>query len=265
MDRTFDVDRLHVRCLATSGAMGSAAASDVAGRLRRLLDAQREVRAVFAAAASQETFLDALATEPGIDWARVEVLQLDEYVGLGLADPRSLSRWLAKRVIGRFGVGRPSYMRGDALDPAAEADRFEAEVLARPIDLGLIGIGINGHLAYNDPHVANFSDPRAVRVVEIDPTSRAQAVRDEAFPDEASVPRLAFTITMSALLVIRTLSIVVPGGHKAAAVARTLLDPVSAATPASALRGHPDATLYVDHDAFELAAVRLPVVAVEPR
>ncbi len=265
MDRTFDVDRLHVRCLATSASMGATAARDVAARLRRLLEEQAGVRAVFAAAASQETFLDALALEPGIDWGRVEVLQLDEYVGLGLADPRSLSRWLARRVIGRFGIGRPTYMRGDAPDPAAECDRFEAEVRARPIDLGLIGIGINGHLAYNDPHVADFADPRGVRVVEIDPTSRAQAVRDEAFPDAASVPHLAFTITMSALLVIRTLSIVVPGGHKAAAVARTLLDPVSAATPASALRGHPDATLYVDHDAFELAAVRLPVTAVEPR
>ncbi len=253
MERTLNVDRLRVQACATSAEMAVAAAHDVGQRLRLLLDRQARVRAVFAAAASQESFLDALATEAGIEWSRVEVLQLDEYVGLGLDDHRSLSRWLAQRVVDRFGIVQACYMRGDAPNVSDECDRFTAEVNAKPIDLGLIGIGQNGHLAYNDPHVADFADPRSVKVVEIDPTSRAQAVRDRAFPSLDNVPREALTLTMSVLLRIQTLSVVVPGAHKAAAVANTLLGPISPACPASALRRHGDATLYLDADAFRQA------------
>lgn len=252
-----NVDRLRVQTSVTSTEMAAAAAHDVGERLRLLLDRQARVRAIFAAATSQEMFLDALATEPGIEWHRVEVLQLDEYVGLGLDDPRSLSRWLVDRVCGRFGIGLARYMRGDAPDLMDECARFAAEVNGGPIDLGLIGIGQNGHLAYNDPHVADFADPRSVKVVEIDATSRAQAVRDRAFPTMDDVPREALTLTMSVLLRIRKLSVVVPGAHKALAVANTLLGPISTACPASALRGHEDATLYLDADAFGQAAARL--------
>jgi glucosamine-6-phosphate deaminase len=257
MDQTVGVGLLRVCVYDTSRAMGVAAAHNVGDRLRSLLDRQQSVRAVFAAAASQESFLDALAIEEGIDWSRVEALQLDEYVGLGNDDPRSLCRWLASRVTERLGVGHASYMRGDAENLADECARFEAEVDERPIDLGLIGIGQNGHLAYNDPHVADFSDPRSVKVVEIDATSRAQAVRDRAFPTLISVPREALTLTMSVLLRVKALSVVVPGAHKAAAVADTLLGPISPACPASSLRQHPDATLYVDADAFTQARPRL--------
>ncbi len=257
MERALGVDRLRVLVNGTSREMGAAAAHNVGEQLRFLLERQQSVRAVFAAAVSQESFLDALASEQGIDWGRVEALQLDEYVGLGTDDPRSLSSWLANRVTERFGIRHASYMQGDAGSVADECARFEAEVNARSIDLGLIGIGQNGHLAYNDPHVADFSDPRSVKVVEIDGTSRAQAVRDGAFPTLAAVPRQAFTLTMSALLRIRTLSVVVPGAHKAAAVATTLLGPISPRCPASSLRQHADATLYVDADAFKEAEARL--------
>ncbi|MHB8439943.1 MAG: 6-phosphogluconolactonase [Acidimicrobiales bacterium] len=268
MERTWKVDRLGVRAYATSSEMAAAAAHNVGDRLKRLLDRQAAVRAVFAAAASQEAFLDALASESGIDWGRVDVVQLDEYVGLGFADPRSLSRWLAERVADRLGIRHASYMRGDTENLADECARFEAEINARPIDLGLIGIGQNGHLAYNDPHVADFSDPRSVKVVEIDDMSRAQAVRDHAFPTLADVPRKAFTLTMSVLMRIETLSIVVPGAHKAAAVADTLLGPISPACPASSLRRHADATVYVDTDSLEQAESRLgppEVVALAAR
>ena len=257
MDPVVGVGLLRVCVYDTSQAMGVAAAHNVGQRLRLLLDRQESVRAAFAAAASQESFLDALAGEEGIDWSRVEVLQLDEYVGVGNDDPRSLCRWLANHVTERLGVVHASYMRGDAESLADECTRLEAEVNRRPIDLGLIGIGQNGHLAYNDPHVADFADPRLVKVVEIDATSRAQAVRDGAFPALAAVPREALTLTMSVLLRIQTLSIVVPGAHKAAAVADTLLGPISPACPASSLRQHADATLYVDADAFKQVGARL--------
>lgn len=190
---------------------------------------------------------------------------MDEYVGLGIDDPQSLSRWLAKRVTEPLGIRRASYMRGDAERVADECARFEAEVNSRPIDLGLIGIGQNGHLAYNDPNVADFSDPHSVKVVEIDDTSRAQAVRDGAIPSLAEVPREAFTLTMWVLLRIQTLSVVVPGAHKAPAVADTLLGPISPACPASSLRQHADATLYLDADSFKQARASLvPSEAIAP-
>jgi len=257
MDRAVGVGLLRVCAYDTSRAMGFAAAQNVGERLRSLLDRKQSVRAVFAAAASQERFLDALAIEEGIDWSRVEVLQLDEYVGLGNDDPRSLCRWLANRVTERLGVGHASYMRGDAESLADECARFQAEVEERPIDLGLIGIGRNGHLGYNDPHVADFSDPCSVKVVEIDATSRAQAVRDRAFPTLGSVPHEALTLTMSAILRIQTLSVVVPGAHKATAVTDTLLGPISPACPASSLRQHADAKLWVDAAAFKQAGAGL--------
>ena len=247
---TFDVERLHVRVDESGEEMGSSAATDVARRLRTLLTEQESVRAVFAAAASQEAFLHALLREPGIDWGRVEVLQLDEYVGLGRDNPLSLRSWLEGHLTHQVPIRHAEYMDGAAESLADECARYGASVTARPIDLGLIGIGENGHLAFNDPHVADFDDPLAVKVVDIDETSRVQQVRDGAFVDVASVPSRALTLTMSAILQIRTLSVVVPGAHKAPAVARALLGPVSPACPASALRRHADATLYVDRAAF---------------
>ena len=122
------------------------------------------------------------------------------------------------------------------------------------IDLGLIGIGENGHLAFNDPHVADFDDPLTVKPVEIDETSRHQQVRDGAFDAFEDVPRLALTVTMSAILGSRSLSVVVPGEQKAEAVAQALDGPIETACPASALRRHPDAVLFVDAAAFSRAS-----------
>ncbi len=253
----FDVERLHVRVDESVDEMGSSAATDVARRLRALLAEQESVRAVFAAAASQEAFLHALLREPGIDWGRVEVLQLDEYVGLGRGNPLSLRRWLESHLTHQVAIGHAEYMDGAAESLADECARYGAVVTARPIDFGLIGIGENGHLAFNDPHVADFDDPHAVKVVDIDETSRVQQVRDGAFDALTSVPGRALTLTMSAILQIRILSVVVPGSHKAPAVARALLGPVSAVCPASALRRHADATLYVDQAAFAGAQEQL--------
>jgi glucosamine-6-phosphate deaminase len=232
-------------------AMGAAAAEYVAHRLRFLLPGVGRARVIFAAAASQSEFLDALATAPGIDWSRVTAFHLDEYVGLPLGDERSFGEWLERRVWSRVRPGTVEKIDGGAAGrdddgPDAESERYGRLLADGGIDLALIGIGENGHLAFNDPHVADFEDPRVVKPVEIDETSRNQQVRDGAFPSFDAVPRLALTVTMSTILASRAISVVVPGAQKATAVAAALTGPIATTCPASALRRHPDARMFVD-------------------
>lgn len=245
-------DRLRTVVLPDRREMGRVAAAHAAERLRAVLDGQPRARVIFAAAASQAEMLDELADAEGIDWARVDAFHLDEYVGLPQGHPSSFGQWLGDHIWSRVHPGRIERLDGGNPDPMAECRRYGALLDDGGIDLGLIGIGENGHLAFNDPHVADFNDPLTVKTVEIDATSRHQQVRDGAFPSFAEVPTLALTVTMSALLASRSLSVVVPGGQKAEAVARTLDGPIETACPASALRRHPDAVLFVDEPAFSL-------------
>jgi glucosamine-6-phosphate deaminase len=245
-------DRLRTVVLEDRAAMGAAAAEHSAERLQQVLAAQARCRVIFAAAASQQTMLDALAGIDGIEWSRVDAFHLDEYLGLAQGDPRSFGAWLGDHIWSRVQPGRVELLDGGNPDPEAECRRYGALLDDGGIDLALIGIGENGHLAFNDPHVADFADPLTVKVVEIDDTSRRQQVRDGAFDALEEVPRLAMTVTMSAILASRTVSVVVPGAQKAEAVARTLDGPVETACPASALRRHADAVLFVDRPAFSL-------------
>lgn len=245
-------DRLRVVVAPDRAAMGAAAAAHAAERLRAILAETPRARVIFAAAASQQDFLDALAELPDIDWARVDAFHLDEYVGLPQGDPRSFGRWLGDHIWSRVRPGRVELLDGGNPDPDAECTRYGALLDDGGIDLALIGIGENGHLAFNDPHVADFDDPLTVKPVEIDETSRRQQVRDGAFADFDDVPRLALTVTMSAILASRAISVVVPGAQKAQAVQRTLEGPIVTACPASALRLHPDTVLFVDQPAFSL-------------
>ena len=232
--------------------MGAAAADHAAGRIRAILSASAQARVIFAAAASQGEFLDELARAEGIDWSRVVAFHLDEYVGLELGDERSFGEWLQRRIWSRVRPGRVELLDGGAAakDPDEECNRYGRLLEDGGIDLALIGIGENGHLAFNDPHIADFDDPLVVKPVEIDDTSRRQQVRDGAFPSFDAVPRLAMTVTMSTILASRAISVVVPGAQKATAVARTLDGPIETACPASALRRHPDAVMFVDEAAI---------------
>ena len=245
-------DRLRTIVLPDRASMAAAAASHAADRLRTILEEESRARVIFAAAASQAEMLDALAREDGIEWARVDAFHLDEYVGLPKGDPRSFGQWLEEHIWRTVRPGRVELIDGGNPDPAAESRRYGALLDDGGIDLGLIGIGENGHLAFNDPHVADFNDPETVKPVEIDDTSRHQQVRDGAFPAFEDVPRLALTVTMPAILGARSLSVVVPGAQKADAVNRTLEGPIETACPASALRRHPDAVLFVDAPAYSL-------------
>lgn len=245
-------DHLVTEVLPDRAELGAAAADHAAGRIRAILSTSDRARVIFAAAASQGEFLDELARAEGIDWSRVVAFHLDEYVGLALGDERSFGEWLERRIWSRVRPGRVELLDGEAAanGPDEECDRYGRLLEDGGIDLALIGIGENGHLAFNDPHVADFSDPLVVKPVEIDETSRRQQVRDGAFPSFEAVPRLAMTVTMSAILASRAISVVVPGVQKATAVARTLDGPIETACPASALRRHPDAVMFVDEAAM---------------
>jgi glucosamine-6-phosphate deaminase len=250
----FQRGRMRVVVLPDRPHLGEAAGTYVAERLRALLAGQDRVRVIFAAAASQRETLDRLATEPGIDWSRVVAFHLDEYVGLPAGHPQGFGQWLQDRIWDQVRPGRVERMDGAApAGPDAEAARYGALVADGGIDLALLGIGENGHVAFNDPHVADFADPLVVKPVLIDETSRHQQVRDGAFARFEDVPTLALTVTMSVLLASRVISVAVPGPQKAPAVAAALDGPITTTCPASALREHPDATLFLD----EAAASRI--------
>lgn len=246
---------LRVVIRADRAALGIHAGTYAAGRLRELLRTQERVRVIFAAAASQVETLAQLAREPDIDWARVDAFHLDEYVGLPPGHPQGFGQWLQDRIWDVVHPGRIERMDGSApAGPEAEAARYGALLADGGIDLALLGIGENGHIAFNDPHVADFADPLVVKPVLIDETSRHQQVRDGAFERFEDVPTLALTVTMSALLASHVITVAVPGAQKSRAVAAALDGPISTACPASALRTHPDAVLFLDEAAAALAA-----------
>ncbi|MET9020452.1 glucosamine-6-phosphate deaminase [Actinopolymorpha sp. NPDC004070] len=236
-----------VRVFPDRASLGYAAAADVAAQLRERLNYQDSVRMVFAAAPSQQETLDALAAEVGIDWTRVTAFQMDDYIGLPQDAPQRFGQWLRRAIFDRVPFKEVHLMRTDG-DPDARAREYADLLAAEPIDLVCLGIGVNGHIAFNDPPVADFADPAAVKVVELDDTCRQQQVDDGCFPTFDDVPPRALTLTVPRLLDADHLFCVVPGQAKAEAVRRTLNDPIGEACPATALRTHPACVLYLDQD-----------------
>jgi glucosamine-6-phosphate deaminase len=250
---TGQVDRLEVRVYADRASMGRAAAADVAAAMRAALAEHERVRIAFAAAPSQEEFLSALVAEPGIEWSRVTAFQLDDYVGLPAEAPERFGHFLRTRLFDRVRPGEVHPI-GAAMDAAAAAEecrRYAALLAAGPLDVVCLGIGENGHLAFNDPPVADFQDPERVKLVELDHLCRRQQVNDGCFPSLAVVPTHAITLTVPTLLGGARLSAVVPGPAKREAVRRTLAGPIETACPASILRTHPACTLYLDPASYD--------------
>lgn len=233
--------------------MGAAAGAWAADRLREQLARCERVRVIFAAAPSQSEMLEALAGAEAVDWSRVDAFHLDEYVGLPVGHDRSFGTWLDRHIWSRVRPGRVERINGaNPAGPEAEAARYGGLIADGGLDLALVGVGENGHVAFNDPHVADFDDPSPMKPVEIDETSRQQQVRDGGFARVEDVPRLALTVTMSTIRAARVVSIVVPGPQKAAALGAMLDGPVSTACPASVLRRHGEAMLFADDAAISL-------------
>lgn len=241
-------DRLRIKRFASRAALGTDAAQDVAAFLRQRLSEQRGVRMVFAAAPSQNEFLAALVAAKDIDWSRIHAFHMDEYIGLDAHAPQRFSHFLRQKL---FNVVQPGevHLIPSCGDPAEICADYAKKLNAAPIDAVCLGIGENGHLAFNDPPVADFSDPFTVKVVPLDDACRQQQVNDGCFATFAAVPTHAVTLTIPALMSGARLFCMVPGATKRAAVRATLEDAISSACPATCLRQHANCTLYTDSDA----------------
>jgi glucosamine-6-phosphate deaminase len=249
--RYFTAGRLAVEVHADRPALGAAAGLAAAAYLRETIARQGSARVIFACAPSQDEFLAALIAHSRrapteVDWARVTAFHMDDYVGMSAAQPQSFRHYLREHLLAHVPVGAFHPLPAEERDTAAVAVRYGALLAAAPIDLICLGIGENGHIAFNDPPVADFEDARLVKVVEIDAACRQQQVNDGCFPTLADVPRHALSLTVPVFRRARRLSIHVPGPRKAAAVKGTVQVEISTACPASILRLHPDATLYID-------------------
>jgi glucosamine-6-phosphate deaminase len=246
--RSFTVDRLKVKIFANREAMGEAAGKAVAKKMKELLNEKQELSMVFGAAPSQNEFLDTLSQSPGIDWRRVIAFHLDEYMGLSDTVPQNFGFFLRKRLFEKVVPGQVHYLNGIARDPKAECDRYAGLFKDRPFDIACIGIGENGHLAFNDPPIADFDDPQPVKVVGLDLTSRQQQVNDGCFNELESVPQKAITLTIPTIFKAKFIYCMVPAPTKAEAVRKTLEGPISTICPATILRKHANANLFLDQE-----------------
>jgi glucosamine-6-phosphate deaminase len=246
--REFRAGSLRVQVHDDLDALAAQAAADAAGALRAAVADRGEAAVMLATGNSQLAFLARLATHDDVDWSRVTAFHMDEYVGVSPTHPASFQRYMRERVGDRLPVKQFHYLAGDTDDPAAEAQRYEALLRSHPLDLCCCGIGENGHLAFNDPPVAHFTDPADVKVVRLEDASRRQQVGEGHFATIDDVPTHAITVTIPALLRARRVLAIVPEARKAPAVHAALEGPITTACPASILREHADATLYLDRD-----------------
>ncbi|MET3927135.1 glucosamine-6-phosphate deaminase [Devosia sp. 2618] len=238
-------DGLLARSFPTRAEMAKIAATDIAEALRACLASQSCVRMIFAAAPSQQEVLDELVAAPDIDWNRVVAFHMDEYVGLAPDAPQRFANWLDQKLFNR--VSFQTVHRIDpGSDPEAAAVEYAGMLGSSPIDIVCLGIGVNGHLAFNDPPVADFNDLVDVKLVELDDICRQQQVDDDCFERFEDVPLMAVTLTIPRLLRAKQLFCIVPGAAKRDAVRQTLEGAITVSCPASILRTHPNCTLYLD-------------------
>jgi glucosamine-6-phosphate deaminase len=241
----FVKDKLKVQVYQTESDLGQAAADFTASRLQSVLSEKGSANLILATGASQFSFLEALISKD-VDWKKITVFHLDEYIGISDQHPASFRRYLKERILDIVSPGKVYLINGDAQNLEEEMMIYENLLKTHPVDFACIGIGENGHIAFNDPPVADFNDPLWVKDVELDEACRKQQMGEGWFPTMDDVPRKAVTLTVTAILNCRTISCVVPGERKAKAVHDTLNAEISEACPATILRNHPDTTLFLD-------------------
>lgn len=246
--KTFNKDKLLVKIYPDKDELGKAAAQFVADEIRFKLKMNGSAKIILATGASQFSFLRYLQMEK-IDWQNITVFHLDEYIGLGQDHPASFRRYLKERILDHVKPATVNFLNGDAPDPEKEAKRYEELLQREKIDVACIGIGENGHIAFNDPPVADFNDPRLVKKVELDNACRSQQMGEGWFPSLNDVPSHALSLTVPAIMRAEVISCVVPDERKARAVYDAIHGAISTACPASILRTHPSAVLFLDRAA----------------
>ena len=247
-------DKLNVYVYDSRANLGAAAAGVVAEEIRGLIASRGRAVGIFASAPSQNEFLAALVETHGIDWSRVVGFHLDEYLGMNEQAPQSFRRFLIDRLVSKVPFGEFNGLRGDAEDGAAETERYSELLAANPPDFAVLGIGENGHLAFIDPPFCDFEDPQRVKVVELDEICRTQQVNDGAFAKIDDVPHQALSLTIPTIMARPRLFAIVPGPAKRQAIKSTIEGAIATTCPASILRRHADAHLFIDRDSAALLA-----------
>ena len=246
--KTFQVDALAVRVYRQQKDMAQDVAQIAQKYLQEILAGQPSAAVILATGNSQIEFLEALIALGGVEWPRLILFHMDEYLGIGAGHKASFRRYMRERVEQRVKPRQFHYLEGDALLPLDECDRYTRLLQAQPIDLCCLGIGENGHIAFNDPPVANFTDPHRVKLVKLDQPCQQQQVNEGHFPSLEAVPQYAFTLTIPMLCSARRMLCIAPEKRKSKAVKDALQGSIDTACPASFLRRQPQATLFLDAD-----------------
>ena len=236
-------------------SLGRAAAEHAAEVLRNAIGERGHVRLIAATGSSQFEFLDALTALAGIDWPRAEMFHLDEYIGLPITHPASFRKYLMERLIGKTKIANYHLLDGER-DPREVAREIGRELSIAPVDVAFLGIGENGHLAFNDPP-ADFQTEVPYIIVELDEACRRQQVNEGWFASVADVPARAISMTVRQILRTKEIIVVVPDARKAQAVKACLEGEISPMLPASILRQHPDTTVYLDKNSASLLNPKL--------
>ena len=250
MNKEFVKDQLHVKIFGSRAEMGLGAASDAVEYLKNLMAEQEFVNIIFAAAPSQNEFLAAMA-ESDVDWSRVNAFHMDEYIGLPSDASQGFGNFLRRAIFDKVPFNSVNYINGQNI-PEETLKQYKKLLEENPVDVVFMGIGENGHIAFNDPHVADFNDPEVIKVVDLDEKCRMQQVNDGCFTCLDEVPTHAFTLTVPTLMAAKRRFCVVPASTKAHAVYNTINGVVSEVCPASILRMSEGTTLYLDNDSSSL-------------
>jgi glucosamine-6-phosphate deaminase len=243
----FTIDQLKVKIYNSRLLMGEYAAREVSSRIKKLLSTKTFVNIIFAAAPSQNEFLSALSKKK-LDWNRINAFHMDEYVGLDQDSPERFGNFLKERLFDKVPFHSVHYLDGSAENLQVECQRYAHLLEQYRPDIVCMGIGENTHVAFNDPHVADFNDPLMVKVVDLDNASRMQQVHDNCFARIEEVPCTAITLTVPVLFNSDSIFCITPGNNKAEAVSKTLYGEISERYPSTILRLHPDAKLYLDQN-----------------
>ncbi|MBC9795216.1 glucosamine-6-phosphate deaminase [Sinomicrobium weinanense] len=239
------IENIPVSIYENPDAMGSAAADFVERKVKEAIDLKGYANLILATGSSQFTFLEAFK-EKEIDWQKITVFHLDEYRGIPEKHPASFRRYLKERILDEVAPKKIYFLNGDAEDVEQEIRRYSNALQKHPIDIACIGIGENGHIAFNDPPVADFNDPKLVKLVTLDEACKNQQINEGWFPTMEDVPKQALTLTITAILNCKAISCVVPDERKARAVHNALYHPISTECPATILRKHPDTRLFLE-------------------
>jgi glucosamine-6-phosphate deaminase len=247
---------LLIRVFDDKSSLGHAAADQAATAIRRAIMERGQARIVAATAASQAEFLDALTKMPDIDWTKVEAFHLDEYIGLPVTHPGSFRKMLLELLINKTGITKYHLLDGDAPDPALVVRKASEQIASAPIDIAFLGIGENGHIAFNDPP-ADFEIEDPYIVVKLDEACRRQQVGEAWFADISQVPEQALSMSVKQILKAKEILAVVPDRRKAEAIKNCIERTISPSAPASILRKHANATIYLDKNSASLLSPAL--------